>query len=205
MLHSIRYKWRQIGQSLKICHRDLKNIHDEENRNVDRLFNVIRIWFEQPLSTLHEFLDHFRFYNDDISKIIFPINNLCWQNRKKISLYFCQSIISYKKHITVPIPVHCYMFKKCLKEDHYFEILSALIRFSFFDSLENILPKRRCLKTYVHCFCLEGEKPEVDFLFQICTLRDESGQYIVSFQVNKYDILFIMTKDNEVFKGKNTI
>ena len=47
MLHPIRYKWRQIGQSLRISHGDLENIRDERSRNTDRLSDVIQIWFDK--------------------------------------------------------------------------------------------------------------------------------------------------------------
>ena len=50
MLHPIRYKWRQIGQSLKISHGDLENICDERSRNTDRLSDVIQIWFDKQTS-----------------------------------------------------------------------------------------------------------------------------------------------------------
>ena len=204
LVHPIKNKSRQIGMSLKISHGDLKNICDEGNHNADKLSNVIQIWFEQPVSTLHEFQDHFSFYKDNLTKIIFPVKNVCWCNHKNISLCFCQRIMSYQEHIdiTVPIPIHRCMFKMCLKEDQYFEIPSALIQFSFFEYLENILPKRQSLNTHIHFFYLEGQRLEVDILFQTCTLKDASGRYVVLFQVNKYNMLFIMTNDIEVFKGK---
>ena len=47
MLHPIRYKWRQIGESLKISHGDLENIRDERSRNTDRLSDVIQTWFDK--------------------------------------------------------------------------------------------------------------------------------------------------------------
>ena len=47
MLHPIRYKWRQIGQSLRLSNGDLENIHDEKSRNTDRLSDVIQIWFDK--------------------------------------------------------------------------------------------------------------------------------------------------------------
>ena len=50
MLHPIRYKWRQIGQSLKISHGDLENISDERKHNTDRLSDVIQIWFDKQPS-----------------------------------------------------------------------------------------------------------------------------------------------------------
>ena len=74
---------------------------------------------EQLLSTLSEFHDHFIFPNDDPKKLIFPVDNLCWWNRKKISSSLRQHIMSYQKEIaiTAPIPVRWYMFELCLKEE----------------------------------------------------------------------------------------
>ena len=52
------------------------------------------------------------FYKDNPTELIFPVDNLCWWNRKKISLFYRQRIMSYQRHIgiTVPIPVRYYMF-----------------------------------------------------------------------------------------------
>ena len=50
LLHPIRYKWRQIGQSLKISHGDLENVCDERRLNTDRLSDVIQIWFDKQPS-----------------------------------------------------------------------------------------------------------------------------------------------------------
>ena len=50
LLHPIRYKWRQIGQSLQISHGDLENIRDERSRNTDRLTDVIQVWFDKQPS-----------------------------------------------------------------------------------------------------------------------------------------------------------
>ena len=74
---------------------------------------------EQLLSTLSEFHDHFIFPNDDPKKLIFPVDNLCWWNRKKISSSLRQHIMSYQKEIAIaaPIPVRWYMFELRLKEE----------------------------------------------------------------------------------------
>ena len=160
---------------------------------------------EQLLSTLHEFRDHFIFYKNNPTELIFPVDNLCWWNRKKISLFFRQRIMSYQRHIgiTVPIPVRYYMFEMRLTEEasqeehgmisldsccsigvnlamdrsdvlksitylhsmalflffpkvlpnviftnpqYLLDMLSALIRFCFVESLEDILPANKCLE-----------------------------------------------------------
>ena len=73
----------------------------------------------QLLHALHEFKDHFIFYNNDPQQLIFPVDNLCWWNRKKMSSFFRECIMSRQKDIgiTVPIPVRWYMFEMCLKEE----------------------------------------------------------------------------------------
>ena len=170
-----------------------------------KFFESLRSKNKQLLSALHEFQDHFLFYKEDPSKLIFPINNLCKKKRKKKSLYFRQLIMKYQKHIgiSVPIPVCYYMFEMRIKEEasqeehgmisldschrigvnlgmdrsdvlksitylhsmalflffpkvlpdviftnpqYLLDMLSALIRFSFVDLTEDILPENHCLE-----------------------------------------------------------
>ena len=74
---------------------------------------------EQLLSTLSEFHDHFIFHNGNPKELIFPVDNLCWWNRKKISSSLRQHIMSFQKDIGIaaPIPVRWYMFELRLKEE----------------------------------------------------------------------------------------
>ena len=44
-----------------------------------------------------------------------------------------------------------------------------------------------------------------DVLFVCFALKDETGQYIAQYQLDKDALPFIMTDDDEVFKGENTI
>ena len=44
-----------------------------------------------------------------------------------------------------------------------------------------------------------------DVLFLGFALKDKAGQYIAQYQVDKDTLHFIMTNDDEVFKGENTI
>ena len=92
----------------------------------DKIKGVRKIFYEslefkneQLLSTLSEFHDHFIFPNDDPKKLIFPVDNLCRWNRKKISSSLRQHIMSYQKEIAIasPIPVRWYMFELRLKEE----------------------------------------------------------------------------------------
>ena len=82
-------------------------------------FESLRLKNEQLLSTLLEFRDHFIFYNNDPQQLIFPVDNLCWWSRKKMSSFFRECIMSCQKDIgiTVPIPVRWYMFEMSLKEE----------------------------------------------------------------------------------------
>ena len=78
----------------------------------------------QLLSTLADFRDYLIFYNDTSNELIFPVDNLCRFNRKKISSAIRQRIMSQENvGITVPIPVRWYMFEintkdEASKEDH---------------------------------------------------------------------------------------
>ena len=179
--------------------------YDKMKGSKRKKLQLLREKNEQLLSTLCEFRDHFIFYKDNPTELIFPVDNLCWWNRKKISLFFRQRIMSYQRHIgiTVPIPVRYYMFEMRLTEEasqeehgmisldsccsigvnlgmdrsdvlksitylhsmalflffpkvlpnviftnpqYLLDILSALIRFSFVESLEDILPANKCLE-----------------------------------------------------------
>ena len=93
--------------------------YDKIKRGKRELYEPIEFKNEQLLSTLSEFHDHFIFPNDDPKKLIFPVDNLCWWNRKKISSSLRQHIMSYQKEIAIaaPIPVRWYMFELRLKEE----------------------------------------------------------------------------------------
>ena len=83
------------------------------------LYEPLQYKNKQLLSTLGEFHDHFIFHNDDQKELIFPVDNLCWWNRKKISSSLRQHIMSYEKDIAIasPIPVRWYMFELRLKTE----------------------------------------------------------------------------------------
>ena len=70
------------------------------------------------LSTLHEFKSHFIFHDDNSQEIIFPVDNLCWWKRKKVSSAIREQIMS-KVGIafSVPIPVRWYMFEISVLEE----------------------------------------------------------------------------------------
>ena len=87
--------------------------YDKIKRGKKELYEPLEFKNEQLLSTLSEFHDHFIFHNDDPKNVIFPVDNLCWWNRKKISSSLRQHIMSYHKEIGIapPIPVRWYMFE----------------------------------------------------------------------------------------------
>ena len=93
--------------------------YDKIKRGKRELYEPLEFKNEQLLSTLSEFHDHFIFPEDDPKKLIFPVDNLCWWNRKKISSSLRQHIMSFQKEIaiTAPIPVRWYMFELRLKEE----------------------------------------------------------------------------------------
>ena len=83
------------------------------------LYEPLEFKNEQLLSTLSEFHDHFIYPNDDPKKLIFPVDNHCWWNRKKVSSSLRQQIMFHQKDIGIaaPIPVRWYMFELRIKEE----------------------------------------------------------------------------------------
>ena len=74
---------------------------------------------------LSEFLDLFIFYNHDSNELIFPVNNLCLQNRDKISADIRSRLLCFRSDISfnVKIPIRWYLFdlnmkKEASKETH---------------------------------------------------------------------------------------
>ena len=169
----------------------------------------------QILASLSEFRDCLIFYNESSEEVIFPVDNLCWLNRKKISSSIRERIMSFQKDvgISVPIPVRWYMFELRVKEEasqnehgmiplvscctigvnfsmnqndvessitylhsmalflyfpivlpniiftnpqYLLDMLSTLIRVSFVDSLEDVLPGQCLLPDTQHDFRTNG-------------------------------------------------
>ena len=74
---------------------------------------------------LSEFLDLFIFYNRDSDELIFPVDNLCWWNRQKISADIRSHLLCSRSDIglNVKIPIRWYVFdlntkKEASKEAH---------------------------------------------------------------------------------------
>ena len=93
--------------------------YDKFKGSKEKAIESLRAKNELLLSTLYEFRDHFIFSSNDPDELIFPVDNMCWWNRKKISSSFRQLIMSYQTDIgiSLPIPVRWYMFEMRLKEE----------------------------------------------------------------------------------------
>ena len=73
----------------------------------------------QILTSLSEFHNSLVFYNESSEEVIFPVDNLCWFNREKISSSIRERIMSFQTNvgISAPIPVRWYMFELRVKEE----------------------------------------------------------------------------------------
>ena len=71
------------------------------------------------LSCLSKFLDLFVFYNRDSNELIFPVDNLCWWSREKISAEIRHHLLSFRSDISfsVKIPIRWYVFDLNMKEE----------------------------------------------------------------------------------------
>ena len=82
-------------------------------------FESLRKKNAQILASLSEFRDCLIFYNESSEEVIFPVDNLCRFNRKKISSSIRERIMSFQKDVAVsaPIRVSWYMFELRVKEE----------------------------------------------------------------------------------------
>ena len=80
---------------------------------------IIRRANEMIQACLSEFLDFFIYYNRDSDKLIFPVDNLCRWNRKKISSDIRSCLLSSRSDISfnVNIPIRWYVFDLSMKEE----------------------------------------------------------------------------------------
>ena len=70
-------------------------------------------------SRLSEFLNFFIFYNRDTNELVFPVDNLCWWNRKKISANIRSCLSSSRSDIIINnrVPIRWYVFDLNMKEE----------------------------------------------------------------------------------------
>ena len=68
------------------------------------------------LETLKEFKDHLIFFNEAAKELIFPVDNTCFINRKKISSDIRFRIMQRDLGFRVDIPIRWYIFELKIKE-----------------------------------------------------------------------------------------
>ena len=68
------------------------------------------------LEALKEFKDHLIFFNEAAKELIFPVNNTCYINRKKISSDIRSHIMQCDLGFRVDIPIRWYIFELKIKE-----------------------------------------------------------------------------------------
>ena len=68
------------------------------------------------LGALKEFKDHLIFFNEAAKELIFPVDNTCFINRKKISSDIRSRIMQRDLGFRVDIPIRWYIFKLKIKE-----------------------------------------------------------------------------------------
>ena len=68
------------------------------------------------IEALKEFQDHLIFFNEAAKELIFPVDNTCFINRKKISSDICSRIMQRDLGFRVDIPIRWYIFELKIKE-----------------------------------------------------------------------------------------
>ena len=105
---------------------DFKPLFCIVGTNYDRTYGITTLFKEleplheknsQLLHALHEFRDHFIFYNESEDELIFPVDNTCKRNRKQISEDIRSRITSYENIAAeIEIPIRWYVFELRMKE-----------------------------------------------------------------------------------------
>ena len=71
----------------------------------------------QLVNALREYKEHLVFYNEHNEELIFPVDNMCWLSREKISSEIRHRITCSNKPIRIKIPIRWYMFEVKVKEE----------------------------------------------------------------------------------------
>ena len=71
----------------------------------------------QLVHALREYKEHLVFYNEHNEELIFPVDNMCWWSREKISSEIRHRITCSTKPIPIKIPIRWYMFEVKVKEE----------------------------------------------------------------------------------------
>ena len=72
---------------------------------------------QQLVHALKEYKEHLVFYNEHNEELIFPVDNMCWLSREKISSEIRHRITCSNKPIPIKIPIRWYMFEVKVKEE----------------------------------------------------------------------------------------
>ena len=72
---------------------------------------------QQLIHALKEYKEHLVFYNEHNEELIFPVDNMCWWSRKKISSEIRHRIISHNTPIPIKVPIRWYMFEVKVREE----------------------------------------------------------------------------------------
>ena len=72
---------------------------------------------QQLVHALKEYKEHLVFYNEHNEELIFPVDNMCWWSREKISSEIRHRITCSNKLIPIKIPIRWYMFEVKVKEE----------------------------------------------------------------------------------------
>ena len=94
--------------------------YHDHTHGITSLFRSIEPFPEknrQLLHALRDYKEHLVFYNEHNEELIFPVNNMCWQSREKISSEIRHRITCSNKPIHIEIPIRWYMFEVKVKEE----------------------------------------------------------------------------------------
>ena len=150
----------------------------------------------QILAVLEEFRDQLIFLNESTDELIFPVDNLCWLTRKKISAKIHERIMSQSASIGLEtaIPIRWYIYELQLKEqaskeDH--EMISLQSCLSIASSLNMDQKDTKACINYLDSLtlCLYYKKVLPNVIFT-------NPQYLVDLLSNVISISFVEQLDD---------
>ena len=71
----------------------------------------------QLVDALKEYKEHLVFYNEHSEELIFPVDNMCWWSREKISSEIRHRITCHNVPNPIKIPIRWYMFEVKVKKE----------------------------------------------------------------------------------------
>ena len=168
-------------------------------------------------SRLSEFLNFFIFYNRDTNELIFPVDNLCWWNRKKISANICSRLSSSRSDIIINnrVPIRWYVFdlnmkEEASKEKHGMISLQSCynIGYGLNMSKDNVNQCLKYLDSMRLCIYYPGVLPHVVFTSPQFLIDCLSNIVQVSFVDDLWQVLpeeFNLSSDNIINLKENGI